>query len=107
VTVHRQAVVRVLLDPMVPFPAEPVRIHVHCHAAETRQVMEDLVADLGGDPVPLPHGQRAGDGDAHLGVEAMTDPPRSDIAYFLHAWHVSRRVRDLVEGLGLHAIEDA
>jgi hypothetical protein len=82
--VRWEAVVSVLSQPVVLLSSLPVGIDVNHHPAEVRQVVEELVADLLGDLVTVSHRQPPGHRDAHLRVEAMPDPPRSEIGHLFH-----------------------
>jgi hypothetical protein len=53
VHINRKAIVRVLADPMMVFPALPDRIDVDRDPTEMGHVMEQLVAHLSGDLMTL------------------------------------------------------
>jgi hypothetical protein len=97
--------VHVRADAMVMISALTVGIDVHRHAAQMRQVMQELVAYRLRDLVTFMHLERAQDRDAEIGMEAMSDPPRSHVRDFGDARHVPCGVRDVVKRLGLHAVE--
>jgi hypothetical protein len=63
----RKAIVRVLADPVMVFPALPDRIDVYRDAAEVGHVMEQLVAHLSGDLMPLSDRQTPRHRDAPFG----------------------------------------
>ena len=103
--VRGEAVVSVLSHPVVPLPALPVGIDVNHDSAEVRQVVEKLVADLLRDLVTVSHRQPPGHRDAHLRVEAMPDPPRSDIGDLFHPGNVTRCVANRLQRLRVDSVE--
>lgn len=65
---NRKAIVRMLADPVMMFPALPDRIDVDRDAAEMGHVMEQLVAHLSGDLMTLPDRQTSRHRDAQFSV---------------------------------------
>ena len=101
----RKAIVRVLADPVMVFPALPDRIDVYRDAAEVGHVMEQLVAHLSGDLMPLCDRQTPRHRDAQLGVQAMADPPRAHVGHLLDAGHMGRGVRDGLQRVGIYSVQ--
>ncbi len=101
----RQAVVRVLADPVVSFPALPIRVYVNRKAAEVREVMKQLMTDLSGDFVPFADRDAARNRHADFGVEVVTDPPRSNIGDLLDTGHVSSGVNNLIQHPRLNTVK--
>jgi len=103
----RQTVMGVYTDPVVSLSALAIGIDVDRHAAEMRQVVEQLVTYLPRDLVPFRDREAARHGDAELGVQAVTDPAGAHVRDPFDARNVTGGVADLVQRLGLHAAEDA
>ena len=53
----------------------PVGINVDHHAAEVRQVMEQLVPNITGNVMALRHREAGRHRDAHVRVQPVADPP--------------------------------
>src|SRR5262245_39294574 len=81
VRMRRQAVVDVLGDAMVGFARLVRRVDVNDDERQVVQMMQQLVAHLGGDLVGLRDGQPRLDGDVELGVQAMPEPARPHLRH--------------------------
>src|SRR6266853_4216969 len=103
VRVQRQAIVCMRSDAMVLLAALPVGIDVNHHAAQVRQVVEQLVPDIAGNVMSLRHRQAGRHRDADVGVHPVADPPRAHVRDLLDPGDVLSGVSDLVQRLGLHA----
>ena len=102
---NRKAIVRVLADPMMVFPALPDRIDMYRDAAEVGHVMEQLVAHLSGDLMTLADRQASRHRHAQFGVQAMADPPSPNVGHLFHAGNMGRGVRDGLQGVGVYAVQ--
>lgn len=68
-------------------------------------MVEQLVPDIAGHVMALRHRQATRHRDAHVSVQAMADPASSDIGHFFDGRDVPSGVDDLVQRLGLHAVQ--
>ena len=78
--VHRQAVVRVLSDPMVVLPSLAIGIDVDGDTAEMREMVKQLVPHFFPHVMTLCDRETAGHRDTHFRMESVSDPPRAHIA---------------------------
>ncbi len=94
VAVDAAVVVRVFSDAVMRLSALAGGIDVDHHAAEVRQMVQELMPRLLRDRVPLGDGQPLRHAEAHLDVQSMADPARPHIVDFRDAGNVPRRVGD-------------
>jgi hypothetical protein len=92
-------------DAMVTVPTLPIGIDVDSHAAQMRQMMQQLVAYGLGDLVALADRARTLNGDAQVRVQPVTDPPSSHVRDFRDPRHVAGGVHDLLKRLSFDAVE--
>jgi len=77
VRMHGQAVMAVLSNAMVRLAGLIRRVDMDHHQRQVVQVVQQLVADIAGDGVCLGDRQLGIDGNVHLGMQAMAEPPRA------------------------------
>jgi len=68
-------------------------------------VVEEPAANLLRDLVTISHRQPPGHRDAHLRVQAMSNPPGPEIGDLFHSRNVTRRVADRLERLRIDPVE--
>jgi hypothetical protein len=105
VLVLREPIVGVLADSMETFAALSIRIDMHRHAAQMRQVVKELMADFLGDRVSLGHRQLSRYADAHVGMQAMADPSCSHIGDLIDPGDVCCRMGDSVNGVRVDSVQ--
>ena len=74
---------------------------------EMRDVVQELVANLGGDIMALLHKETCRNRDTEISVQAVADPPGAHIRDLPHEIDVARGMHDRIERGGLHAVERA
>ena len=90
---------------MMTVPALPIGIDVNGHAAQMRQVVQELVAYGLRDLVTLADRERTRNGDAQVCVQPVTDPPSSHVRDFRDPQHLAGGVHDILKRLGFDAVE--
>jgi hypothetical protein len=94
--VHRQRIVHVRCDAMVMIATLPIGIDVNGHAAQMRQVVQELVTDGHRDVVTLANRERTRNGHVQVRVQPVTDPAGSHVRDFRDPRHVAGGVHDIV-----------
>src|SRR5215472_13422271 len=74
------------------FAAMPTGVHVHRDDTQTRLRMKELVADLLGNGMALPRGERLIDGHVELSPKLMTQPADAHVVHTLDTRHGCRSV---------------
>jgi hypothetical protein len=101
---RRYAVVDMLGDLMIVRPRLIGGVDMHDDAAEVAHVVEELVADLLGDGMPLSHRQCRCHRNAHFCPTIMAHPAGLHLCHRLHSWDVRSGVLNFVDDLWVHPI---
>ena len=81
------------------------RIDVDCNVRQIPQMMQKLVPNLRGDLMPLADGEPRIDGDVHFGIKPVAQPSDADFRYVLNPDCVIHGMSNLIEDLGVHAVQ--
>src|SRR5262245_44298979 len=80
-------------------------VDMHDDAAEVAHVVQELVADLLGDGMPLSHRQSRRYRNAHFRPKIMAHPAGLHLRHGLHSWDMRGGMPKVVDDLWVHPIE--
>jgi hypothetical protein len=79
-------------------------VNMDCDAPQRAHLMEELMADVFGDGMPLRHRERWGHCNTHFCPELMAYPTGLHVRYRLDAGNMLRRMPKFVHDGRVHAI---
>ena len=101
---RRKPVVGVFGDAVMRRTSLIEGVDVHAHLAEVAHVVQELMAGLCGDGMPLGHRQLWDDSNTHLRLQVMAHPAGPHVRERLHSWDMCGGMSKGVDHLWVHAI---
>ena len=88
-------------------PVVCARIDVDLHAADSRDLVGQLVAHTLSDLVSSPYGRLLVHGDRERGLDRVADPSKSKVFDRLHPWRRASNTLNLIRKLWVHGVHQS